>query len=143
MSEQPEFLLTNADARAADARAEAAGLPVSRLMEQAGVPLVPGYHGTDQKRRDRIELQSQKRDAADDRGRDGNTQRSQHKSRFGGEPQRLARGAQGAVEQDDGERYRTHQIRELEIAERDAARPVFPRQHPEPQEYEQQRRAEP
>ncbi|MCA3598520.1 MAG: NAD(P)H-hydrate dehydratase [Methylobacterium sp.] len=36
MSEQPEFLLTNADARAADARAEAAGLPVSRLMEQAG-----------------------------------------------------------------------------------------------------------
>lgn len=36
MAEQAQFLLSNAETRAADARAEATGLPVSRLMENAG-----------------------------------------------------------------------------------------------------------
>ncbi|MCU0820772.1 MAG: NAD(P)H-hydrate dehydratase [Beijerinckiaceae bacterium] len=36
MTENPEFLLSTHETRAADARAESTGLPVSRLMENAG-----------------------------------------------------------------------------------------------------------
>ncbi len=46
MAEHVDFLLTNAGMRAADARAEASGLPVSRLMEAAGRAVAAGLAGS-------------------------------------------------------------------------------------------------
>ena len=50
--------------------------------------------------------------------------------------------AQAAVEQDQGERDRAHDIGRAHVVEANAAGPRFARQHADQQEYEQQRRAE-
>ncbi len=127
--------------RRADARAQPQ--PAGMDQEEHRRRIGRGHHGADQQR---LEPAEAKHIAG---GRRGERRGEQHPD--GGEHQRggehAAEGgkarAQAAVEQDEGERNRAHQIGGVHVIELDPARPRLARQHAQDQEHQEQRRPEP
>ncbi len=83
-----------------------------------------------------------RRDAGQRRG-DGDTDGRQQQRRPGGRAEVAEFGAQPAVEQDDGERDAAYDVGGEVVVEEDPARPVLAEEHAEPEEHEQQWRADP
>ena len=121
----------------ADTRAQAQALGVHEQKHRRGIGRC--HHGADQQRLGPVQIErifgGRRRDQRGNQHADG---RQHHRWRQHG-ADALKLGPQAAVEQDQRQRHRAHQIGGAHVVEAELARPGIARQHADQQEHQQQR----
>ena len=97
--------------------------------------------GAEQEGRRPAERKDRVCDDTGDRRRDDDTDGAQHRRRDDDRPDRPPRGRDPALEEDDREPDDPDRARKMRVRELDAADPVAPEQHPDPEERDQHRHA--
>ena len=124
----------------ADTGAQAQALRVNEQEHRRGIGR--RHHGADQQRLGPVQIErifgGRRGDQRGDQHADG---RQHHRWRQHG-TDALKLGPQAAVEQDQRQRHRSHQIGGADVIEAELARPGIARQHADQEEHQQQRRPE-
>ena len=126
--------------RRADARTQAQALGMHQQKHRGGVGR--GHHGADQQRLGPVQVERIFGDRRGDQRRQQHAGGRQHHRRRQHRADTLKPGPQAAIEQDQRQRHRPHQIGGADVVEPQLAGTGIAGQHADEQEYQQQRGAE-
>ena len=126
--------------RRADAGTQAQPLRVHQQKHRGGIGR--RHHGADQQRLGPVQIERVFGDRRGDQRGHQHADRRQHHRRRQHRANALKPGLQAAIEQDQGQRHRAHQIGGADVVEPQLAGTGIAGQHADEQEHQQQRRAE-